>query len=133
METVTRLRMAEWFSRVARGQKQSSLLLSHLSQPCLPAGRSPSKRPKSTTFLRKIQKMLYSMGFLRPYRLTVRTEPSQGLNRGSIPRRVMPQTKHLHLIAGALFVAYDCLWQESKLRVRRHESGLYDFSAEKYG
>ena len=23
-----------------------------------------------------------------PYRLTVRTEPSQGLNRGSIPRRV---------------------------------------------
>ena len=27
--------------------------------------------------------------FQRPYRLTVRTEPSQGLNRGSIPRRVM--------------------------------------------
>ncbi len=23
-----------------------------------------------------------------PYRLTVRTDPSQGLNRGSIPRRV---------------------------------------------
>jgi hypothetical protein len=26
--------------------------------------------------------------FKWPYRLTVRTEPSQGLNRGSIPRRV---------------------------------------------
>ena len=28
---------------------------------------------------------------LRPYRLTVRTRPSQGLNRGSIPRRVTPK------------------------------------------
>ena len=28
---------------------------------------------------------------LGPYRLTVRTEPSQGLNRGSIPRRVTPR------------------------------------------
>ena len=26
--------------------------------------------------------------YTRPYRLTARTEPSQGLNRGSIPRRV---------------------------------------------
>ena len=44
--------------------------------------------------------------FYWPYRLTVRTRPSQGLNRGSIPRRV---TKYYEVIcvifkhAGSLF------------------------------
>lgn len=32
--------------------------------------------------------VLYSFGEAWPYRLTARTDPSQGLNRGSIPRRV---------------------------------------------
>ncbi|KKQ20681.1 MAG: hypothetical protein US33_C0014G0001 [Parcubacteria group bacterium GW2011_GWC1_36_9] len=30
----------------------------------------------------------FKLKCFRPYRLTVRTRPSQGLNRGSIPRRV---------------------------------------------
>ena len=35
----------------------------------------------------------YSLPYKWPYRLTVRTDPSQGLNRGSIPRRVTATKK----------------------------------------